>query len=352
MAFVLRGNWLRPMFRLNNGDRREDSLFGIIKEADPNGAFSYIHRTLRDYIASAGRNGHVVTKGQSRYTSLLAMFDEIIYNLDEDLGDELDDDVIMKGVYDAGLGPRVTRIAGNDCASAGAFIRKFHDAIDSAAPFFQVGLQTLANTSFAATYAYKDVAALLARTGAALDTEIANRRVFETAYIMNRIINKGRCIATSLLLNDMHVDRFKAYTAPDGRPFYNQGSVLYTLLTFCYLVARDNIASSSYNEAKWYFFWKIFGSLLGLHRYLLPNTHAEAGALWNDFMADGQLVGWTAQKQQLDNAFDLDAAGVTGGLAFIVSLKGQYYSQRLFWKIPGLPTLWKMSEFMTKNRIF
>ncbi len=351
MPFNLRGHSLKPMFNLSCEGQREDSLFGIIKKVDPGGAFTYIDRKLHEHIQSAGRNGYVTTRGCSRYVSLLAVFDEIIYNLDEDLGDELDDDQIMAGVYEAGQGNWVNRIAGGDCGSSAAFIRKFHAAIDSAAPFFQVGLPTLANQSFAATYEYKDVAALLARTGAALDTKIANQRVFETAYIMNRIINKGRCIAASILLNQMHVDRFRSYTATSPtRPYYNHGSVLYTLLTFSYLVAENHSTSSAYDETKWYFFWKMFGSLLGLHRYVLADTHAQADGLWRDFTNDQGLVGTTSNSQRLNNAFNLEESTYEL-VKFGLSLKSQYFAQRLFWKTPGMSALWKLSEYMTKNRI-
>jgi hypothetical protein len=349
MPFTLRGHLIKPMFRLNNLDRREDSLFGIIREANPGGVYTYLETTVRDYVASAQRRGYVVTSGATRFTSVLAMFDDIIYNLDEALGNELDDGAIMAGVYAAGLGDRVARIGGADCLSAAAFVRKFHAAIDSAAPMFQAGLPTLALRSFSATYDYKDIARLLYTTGPSRVSELATQRVFETAYIMNRIINKDRCIAASVLLNVMHLQRFGGHAAADGRPYYNQGSVLYTLLTFSYLVAHHHQASPSYNEARWYFFWKVFGSLLGLHRYVLPNDHAEAGALWADFNVDGELVGATAQSLALKAAFDIRGAGIVSQISFAVFLKGKYYAQRLFWKIPGLPTLWKLSEHMIKS---
>jgi hypothetical protein len=40
-----------------------------------------------------------------------------------------------------------------------------------------------------------------------------------------------------------------------------------------------------------------------------------------------------------------------GAAVFITSVKGKHYAQRLFWKVPGLPTLWKAAEFSIKNRI-
>jgi hypothetical protein len=352
MPFNLRGHSIRPMFRLNNADRREDSLYGVIKEADPGGVHAYLAKTVTDYVVQAKSRGYVVVNSGVKFMSVLAMFDEILYNLDEDLFDELDDDAIMDGLYAAGFGERVARIAGPDCLSAAAFMRKLNAAIDSAAPFFQVGLPTLANRSFSATYDYKDIARLLHTTGPSRTTELATQRVFETAYIMNRIINKDRCIAMSVLLNLMHLQRFGTYHAQDGRPYYNQGSVLYTLLTFSYLVANHHRTNSAYDETRWYFFWKIFGSLLGLHRYVLPDNHAEAGALWDDFNDDDELVGViTPQTGALKGAFDIRGATTVSKIRFGVYLKSQYYTQRLFWKIPGLPTLWKLSEFMVKNHI-
>lgn len=351
MPFNLRGHLIRPMFRLNNADRREDSLFGVIKEVDPGGVYTYLAKTVTDYVATAGTRGYVVKNSGVKFMSVLAMFDDILYNLDEDLFNELDDDAIMAGLYAAGFGDRIARIAGPDCLSAAAFMRKFNAAIDSAAPFFQVGLPTLALRSFSATYDYQDIATLLHTTGPSRINELATQRVFETAYIMNRIINKDRCIALSVLLNLMHLQRFGIHRAQDNRPYYNQGSVLYTLLTFSYLVAHHHRTSSAYNEARWYFFWKIFGSLLGLHRYVLPDNHAEAGALWQDFNADNQLVGDTQESAALKAAFDIRGATTVSKLKFGVYLKSQYYTQRLFWKVPGLPTLWKLSEFMIKNRI-
>ena len=352
MPFTLRGQPIRAMFVRNNQDEREDSLFGIIREANPGGVYTYLDKTVRDYVLNANKNGRVTTSHGVKFMSVLAMFDDVIYNLDEDLFDELDDAAIMRGVYAVGgMAERVARIGGDNCLSAAAFVRKLHAAIDSAAPFFQVGLGTLAKRSFSATYDYKDIAALLHETGPSRIADLATQRVFETAYIMNRIINKDRCIATSVLLNIMHLHRFGGYQAHGGRPYYNQGSVLYTLLTFSYLVASNNRTSSSYDEAHWYFFWKIFGSLLGLHRDVLPDNHAQAESLWLDFNADGELVGDTRQSGVLKAAFQIGAAGVVSLGTFLASIKGQYYAQRLFWKIPGLPTLWKLSEFSIKNRI-
>jgi hypothetical protein len=183
----------------------------------------------------------------------------------------------------------------------------------------------------------------------------------------------------------MQTQRFGTYKAPFANKHYNHpGPVLSPLLTSSYLVATGVGGRTGTQLTHWYYFWKMFGSLLGIPWQLLPNNHAQSAQLWNDFInsdlcapADmqaqtlsaiyntalaqqGQRVGNLTQWQiprswgQLTGEVRNKVDGVQALLdvaVFAASMKGKYVAQRLFWKVPGLPTLWKFAEFSIKNHI-
>jgi len=172
---------------------------------------------------------HSVAEGTVRFVSMLELFNNVIGDRDRDL----DDDSIIDELFANPIAATSQTITG--CNSAGAFKTALGPAILATAAAFR---QTLAELrqSFALTYRHKDIVSLLGTTKVVTKPGLVKSRVFETAYILDHILDKKRFLATSLMLGIMHVARFQAYK--DGeRPYYNQGSALFTLLTFSYTPA-------------------------------------------------------------------------------------------------------------------
>lgn len=379
MPFMFNGQYIRAQFRYDLNHQPTTNLYGLIAAADPNGVFTKLRGWLTDYV----RNGkqHAIHAGGTKFLSVLELFDQVIYEPDDDF----DDDTILGELYALGGGTVIALNQITGCGTAAAFLQQLNAAIDESSGIFQSGLPTLADTSFPATYDYKDITRLLWATGVTRNNQLVVNRLFETAYIMNRIINKGRCIAASLMLAEMHNQRFRTYKDPiANKHYYNQGSVLYTLLTFSYLVANGVGGLTAPQLARWYYFWKMFGSLLGIPWQLLPNNHAQSQQLWNDFInsdlcapADmqatmlsnvynnalaqqnqriGNLAQWQLPRSwgQLTTEVRNKVDGVQallGAAVFVTSMKGKHLTQQLFWKVPGLPTLWKFAQYSIKHRI-
>lgn len=167
------------------------------------------------------------------------------------------------------------------------------DCAKAAADAYEANLEGALERSFAGTYVNADVADLLVQTKVTLDKELVVKRIFETAAVMDRLLRYGHFIADTVALTEMHLQRFKVYKRrdaghedrPNGAPFYNVGSVLYTLLTFSVLMigeAGDPLPESMTNKQRkgWYGFWRLFGSGMGIPSELLPVDYESSLGLW------------------------------------------------------------------------
>ena len=181
--------------------------------------------TYRDDFAK-----HTVMDGGVSYRSMLELFNNLLGDRDADLND----DRIAAELF-TNNNVAIQAITGS--ISAVAFVRLLNTAIEATAASFRQNLAAL-RESFILTYRHADIVALLGTTKVVTKPSLVKSRVFETAYILDRILDKKRFLATSLLLGIMHVERFNTYKDnTDTRTLYNQGSALFTLLTFSYTPA-------------------------------------------------------------------------------------------------------------------
>lgn len=231
-------------------------------------------------------NRHVVKEGNAKFLSVLELFNRVLASNDKDL----DDERIAKDLYESS--PLLAAgILG--CENHSTFILKLNRCLKAAGQSFVTNLTSLQD-SFKKTYRHKDIAELLERTEVVTQPNLVKSRLFETAYIIDKILDQKRFIATTLLLAHMHVQRFgtRKDEETNSRPLYNQGSVLFTLLTFSYTPAagienptttgRARFEAASSNDV--YYLWKVFGSILGIREQLLPNNHDQGDALWYAFV--------------------------------------------------------------------
>ncbi|NBD14430.1 MULTISPECIES: oxygenase MpaB family protein [Corallococcus] len=219
-------------------------------------------------------------------------------------GNTYSDHRLAKVLYEPASSAATTAVTG--VPSSAQFLRDFEAARDEAFYiFFQAtSVNELAGVSFKATYYHKDVSSLFEQRPHSVMRDIVSRRVIETAQILLRILYGNmsmgwgslystRTLATTLLLAQMHNSALGHYRSHyTGRRSYNQSGVAFTLLTFAYIVAqawRDK--GYEFNEQRWYFFWKLVGSLLGVDTRLIPDDHAEAATLWDLFFARGECFG-------------------------------------------------------------
>ena len=108
--------------------------------------------------------------------------------------------------------------------------------------------------SFPETYLHPQIARVLYGSGKLMQPKPAQRRIGETALIMVQAMDKS-CLATMALVAASHLMRNVV-----GDANYNADTVEYTLLTFSYFGAKR----SGVKEADWFFYWRVFGSLMGL----------------------------------------------------------------------------------------
>lgn len=240
------------------------------------------------------------------------------------------DGAIIKALYAANA-EAAQKILGHEDASS--FLARFHTARFNAFQIFTSGLatKTLIEKSFLLTYLHKDIEYVFIEHKKgdkhAIDPVKLQSRVAETARIMLRIlwgnisvrwglVYDTRTIVTTVLLAMMHngLLRKEPYRR-DTRYCYNQSSVAFTLLTFSYLIAEVHKARNlQYHEKDWYFFWKILGSSLGLFDDFLPNSHAEATALWRTFKGSSEVHGDTDDVDSaLIIAYNDDRVAINAG---------------------------------------
>ena len=122
-------------------------------------------------------------------------------------------------------------------------------------------------TSFPETYFHPQIADVLHGSGKLRNKTSAATRVSDTANIMLQAVS-GSPLATIALVASSHQLRQLV-----GNANYNENTVEFTLLTFSYFGAKR----SGVRDADWFFYWKIFGSLMGLGPENLHENYDEAG---------------------------------------------------------------------------
>ena len=204
------------------------SFYALARRSD--GIYRKVLEHFTDYRRDFEK--HTVKEGTTRFVSMLALFNGLLGDSDKDLND----DRIAAELFSDHTDDSRT-ITG--CQNAPAFLPRLDKAILAAAASYRENLAALRG-SFKLTYRHADIVALLGTTQVVTKPSLVKSRVFETAYILDHILDKKRFLATALLLGIMHVERFQTYKDESAkRPLYNQGSALFTLLTFSYTPALE-----------------------------------------------------------------------------------------------------------------
>ncbi len=298
MAFLLRGVPVTAA-TLRGTLPARDSLYSVANSADPalmvllRGHWDAEYQRAAPLLATA-------------YRPAIAAFTAIEGWWRSGYGDR----DIARLMYACPRGGEMPHLTGH--ANADAFADAFEAARDEA--FYIVFLpqplsvNALNSYSFPATYLHRDVEDLFVQRAHSFNAAVMRHRVLETARIMFRIlwgnmngawraVYQKRSLITTLLLGMMHNRMLRNYMAR-GHTLYNQSSVAFTLLTFCYVPAEQWIHAQNrsprgyaFDEQRWYFFWRIFGSLLGISERFLPRDHDDAQLMWHEFFASGECQG-------------------------------------------------------------
>ncbi|NLE85204.1 MAG: DUF2236 domain-containing protein [Myxococcales bacterium] len=318
MPFLVRGFDVSVL--LHNSLPARDSLYSVLLEARPNLFAALRQHWDGSYARSTPMSGTGYRPAISAFSALEGWW-----------GSGYGDGDLARAMFAGARAGDATNITG--CANAQQFTAAFEAARDEA---FYVFLQLstvneLNSFSFKATYLHRDIEALFQRRAHSYVSQVLRHRVLETARIMFRILwgnmngawrlaYQKRTIVTTLLLGMMHnrMLRTPAY-AVAGRQLYNQSSVAFTLLTFAYVPAMHWRAEQgarprgfAFNEANWYYFWRIFGSLLGLDARMLPHDHFEAAQMWQDFFESGECRGNPQNLTTGQPGFNLLDPGLVG----------------------------------------
>ncbi|RKG50260.1 DUF2236 domain-containing protein [Corallococcus sp. AB011P] len=292
MPFTFRGQNLTAI--LGDPLNAANSLYGIMSAAEPQFMEDLRQHWKKHIRETPGVNGTAWRPALKAFSAIEGYW-----------GNTYSDHRIAKVLY--GPAHSVATQAVTGVGSSAQFLRDFEAARDEAFyVFFQgASVNQLAGVSFRATYYHKDVSSLFEQRPHSKLKTIVSRRVIETAQIMLRILygnmNMGwgslystRTLSTTLLLAQMHNSALGHYRSLNtGRQHcYNQSGVAFTLLTFAYVVAQAWVDKGyEYNEQRWYFFWKLLGSLLGVDTRLIADDHAEAATLWDLFFSQGECFG-------------------------------------------------------------
>lgn len=251
-----------------------DSFFALAQAN--NNVFAKILKIFLAYKEEYSK--HTVVEEGVHYVSMLELFNNLLGNGDVALNDEN----IAAELFTGTSAATARTITGE--MSAGTFLTRLNSAIDATAESFRVNLEALRN-SFKETYRHKDIIALLSKTQVVTKPGLVKSRVFETAYILDRILDKKRFLATSLLLGIMHVARFQTHKDKDTlRPFYNQGSALFTLLTFSFTPAFSVEERSAWEKQ----------ALTFLKKALRDSTFSKE-ELYEGLLAKGMGEAWADQ---------------------------------------------------------
>jgi hypothetical protein len=123
-------------------------------------------------------------------------------------------------------------------------------------------------TSFPETYFHPQIAEVLCQSGKLMNKEAAKTRISDTALIMLQAVNNSPLATIALVASSHMLRQLK------GNANYNENTVEFTLLTFSYFGAKR----SGVKSADWFFYWKMFGSLMGLGPDRLHDSFDVAGS--------------------------------------------------------------------------
>jgi len=158
-------------------------------------------------------------------------------------------------------------------------------------------------TSFPETYFHPQIAQVLHGSGKLMNPNAAARRVGETALIMVQAMG-AHCLATMALVAASHLMRNVR-----GNANFNSDTVEFTLLTFSYFGAKR----SGVKEADWFFYWRVFGSLMGLGPDRLHDNFDQAAGRMRELHKQCPSSLTEHSKALLDvfvNAFQLTTAEI------------------------------------------
>jgi hypothetical protein len=252
-----------------------DSLAGLLQDHNE------FHSAIHDALAKHLKDTEPPFEAVPLYKPVMELFNPILD------WENYDDESIVNWLFQNNdRKQKVQELFGLNYA---AVPERFLEAVRAGQKLIGTNMQTiaaeLAESSFVATYYYRDIAQLLCTTKATLSTEVLKARVEETGLIMLGAVtanDKTFCSAT-YMISHMHTHRFKSWTRKNSDVrFYNLGSVAFTLLTFAYLPAKVLVENGMRGEdlKKYYFFWKAVGSLLGLPDGLMPDDHIQGATLY------------------------------------------------------------------------
>lgn len=252
----------------------DNSLAGMLKGYST--LHDGIHKALGDHLTN--------TKPPYESAPLYKPVEDLFNTLLDEW--ELNDSNVVKWLYeDTDRKKKVQDLFGlTNAAAADTLVSSLNTGREVVVKHIKSITTTLAQTSFLETYYYKDGAKLLYTTKATLNEDILEKRVGETGTIMLGavIANQETFFSAAYLISHMHTHRFNTWKRKDTEVrLYNLGSVAFTLLTFAYLPAKELGSSlESGDVQKYYFFWKVFGSLMGLPDGLIPDNHIQAAELY------------------------------------------------------------------------
>jgi hypothetical protein len=157
-------------------------------------------------------------------------------------------------------------------------------------------LEVLAYKSFPETYFHPDVASALAASKYLTNSSLVKPRVQQTGLYVLSAMSKEHGMAYGLAIGMAHLIRRADY---HSQKLYTAEGVEFTLLTFSYFGAK----ASGVKEDSWFFFWKVFGSLMGLSTKNLHNNFGEAEARMKAIHAlyDGKKLA--KEQEDLLDAF-------------------------------------------------
>lgn len=279
---------------LNSDINDEFSLYSIIKTIHPD-LISNIESIIRSVTQTAAINGNLKMDSQRmyRHVDFTSTFEKVA-ELPESFWDRrICDEIEQKFPFAQKL---FNGLSNGKCDTSSEFVLYLENTSDRIRNFF---IRTDLAKPLLESYSNIDTAKLLCQTGALISPDLITKRLMSTREIMDLFMEKNHVFAIALTLNVMHYIRFLSYhSSVTGRPYYNQGSVLHTLLTLSSMIVPDNVLKDPNTEdSPWYFFWRVFGSLLGLSPKLLPRTHNEALQLM-DLLASSELSSTSSNERE------------------------------------------------------
>jgi hypothetical protein len=121
------------------------------------------------------------------------------------------------------------------------------------------------NKSFPETYFHPDIARALCGTGLLTKEATAETRILHTAVVVVSTLDEENALAKMLGMAESH-------NRKRSKLLYKEDTIEFTLLTFSYFGAKP----SEIRENDWFFFWRVFGSMMGLGPERLHHSYDQA----------------------------------------------------------------------------